>query len=320
MDIMIPEFIKEETRKRCKIVAYDEPTAKKTMLVSPELFHFFFEAKKVNFNLYVRIENVLVEFMRAEEFSHQLLDQIKSALLSDHRVEIMVLRSQKMLFEQMIEQTRAAKIQSLVEKDPLLDRKALNVFSNLSNASQLVVRGGITDDVVNQVKSSANFMVNNLIESDVAIATLSRMVTHDPTLYDHSASVAMISGLIAMQCLDKPLSKKVCELVAQCGLYHDVGKTCIPSSILNKPGKFTDSEFVIMKTHAELGERELEQLIKSGKGVDPLVARVAGEHHERFNGKGYPRGRSGKLEDDHTKVSIFTHGLLPSLTYTQLYL
>jgi putative nucleotidyltransferase with HDIG domain len=186
----------------------------------------------------------------------------------------------------------------LTEKDPALDQRSIDVFTNLSNASQLIVRGGISEDVAGQIKSSASYLVSNLMGNEFAIATLSRMVTHDPTLYDHSASVAMISGLIALQCLPEPLSKKDSELVTQCGLYHDIGKTCVPSVILNKPGKFTDEEFAIMKSHAELGEQELQKIIKNGTNINEVVARVAGEHHERFGGRGYPRGRSGRLESD----------------------
>lgn len=69
------------------------------------------------------------------------------------------------------------------------------------------------------------------------------------------------------------------------GLLHDIGKIAIPDAILNKPGALTDREFEEMKTHAAFGEEILSR-IKSLADVGPIV----GQHHERFDGAGYPKG------------------------------
>jgi HD-GYP domain-containing protein (c-di-GMP phosphodiesterase class II) len=302
------EFIKEETRKRCRIIQVDARSVRKFSTVSTELFHLIYDAKSVGFALYFRIDNTMIEFIKPEEFSKELLDQMWAALhASGRKLEVSVLQKDRDQLESLITKLRAERIDRLVLKDPALDRRTLDVFSNLSSASQLVVRGGINGDVAKRVQQSATYMVNNLMDSDMAIATLSRMITHDPTLYDHSASVAMIAGMICNQCLPKPLSPKETILVSQCGLYHDVGKTCVPSAILNKPGRFTDEEFEIMKTHAHLGELELLEVIDTGAPIDPIAARVAGEHHERFGGHGYPKGRKGRHEDDHENgIHLYT--------------
>jgi response regulator RpfG family c-di-GMP phosphodiesterase len=71
---------------------------------------------------------------------------------------------------------------------------------------------------------------------------------------------------------------------------HDIGKVGIPDIILNKPGKLTEEEFEIMKQHAEIG-REL--LSGSESHLLDVSAIVAHEHHERYDGKGYPRKLSG---------------------------
>ena len=206
-----------------------------------------------------------------------------------------------------------------MEKEPTLDRKVLEVFGNLSNASQLVVRGGINKEVAKSIEASAAYLVDNLFDSQTAVATLSRMVIHDPTLYDHSASVAMLSGLISMQHLDRNLSKKEAAIVAQCGLYHDVGKTCVPSHILNKPGKFTDDEFKSMKDHAVFGETELLSVIQQGAPIHEAAVRVAGEHHERWNGKGYPRGHCGELNDSNPNgIHLYTRIVTIADVYSAL--
>lgn len=78
---------------------------------------------------------------------------------------------------------------------------------------------------------------------------------------------------------------------------HDIGKMSIPDHILQKPGKLTDEEYAIMKTHAENGGKIIKQTF-SHIGDDEfrqMVYEVARYHHEKWNGKGYPEGRS-KLE------------------------
>ncbi len=84
------------------------------------------------------------------------------------------------------------------------------------------------------------------------------------------------------------------ELLRMASPMHDIGKVGIPDSILLKPGKLTSEEFDIMKTHAELG---FDMLNHSTRPILKAAAIVAQEHHEKWNGKGYPKGSSG--EDIH---------------------
>lgn len=67
---------------------------------------------------------------------------------------------------------------------------------------------------------------------------------------------------------------------------HDIGKVGIPDNILHKPGKLTDDEFVIMRMHAELGHK---MLAHSNRPLLKTAAKVALEHHERWDGFGYPK-------------------------------
>ena len=75
---------------------------------------------------------------------------------------------------------------------------------------------------------------------------------------------------------------------------HDIGKVGIPDAILNAPRRLTPDEFEIMKTHAELGYNMLKN---SDKPILKAAAIVANEHHEKWDGSGYPNGKSG--EDIH---------------------
>ncbi|MDR3000906.1 MAG: response regulator [Fibromonadaceae bacterium] len=86
------------------------------------------------------------------------------------------------------------------------------------------------------------------------------------------------------------------NLVAASALLHDIGKFSIPSSILNKPAKLTPEEFAEMQQHVEEGELIIDQMIeKSGNALFLRHAKLfAGFHHERWDGKGYPREFKGE--------------------------
>ena len=78
---------------------------------------------------------------------------------------------------------------------------------------------------------------------------------------------------------------------------HDVGKINIPDSVLNKPGKLTNEEFEIMKTHTTVGKQIMEKAIATVEGGSNLkeARNMAAYHHERWDGKGYPERLHGEV-------------------------
>ena len=96
-----------------------------------------------------------------------------------------------------------------------------------------------------------------------------------------SAELALLAGL----------SREEAEILRVAAPLHDLGKVGIPDAILTKPSKFTPREFAVMKSHAELGHR-----ILAGSRTPSMraAATVALTHHERWDGRGYPRGISGE--------------------------
>ena len=79
------------------------------------------------------------------------------------------------------------------------------------------------------------------------------------------------------------------EIVFITGMLHDVGKIGVPNAIINKPGKLTDEEYEVMKSHPAIGAQILEKIT-----TIPHIATGAHWHHERYDGRGYPDGLSGK--------------------------
>lgn len=90
------------------------------------------------------------------------------------------------------------------------------------------------------------------------------------------------------------LPEKECDMLKQASPMHDIGKVAIPDAVLNKPGRFNDEERAIMDTHAQLG---YDMLNSSNRPLIKMASIVAYEHHEKWNGKGYPNQTAG--EDIH---------------------
>jgi len=104
---------------------------------------------------------------------------------------------------------------------------------------------------------------------------------------NHVKRVAEYSKLFALY---SGMNEEESELLKHASPMHDIGKIAIADSILNKPARLTSEEFTIMKTHSTLG---YEMLMHSSRPLMKTAAIVAREHHERFDGTGYPRGISG---------------------------
>jgi response regulator RpfG family c-di-GMP phosphodiesterase len=104
---------------------------------------------------------------------------------------------------------------------------------------------------------------------------------------NHVKRVAEYSKLLALL---SGLSREDAEILFTASPMHDIGKVAIPDNILNKPGKLTIEEFEVMKNHAQIG---YEVLKGSNRTVLKAAAIVAHEHHEKWDGSGYPRGLKG---------------------------
>ncbi|MBR6173469.1 MAG: HD domain-containing protein [Eubacterium sp.] len=101
----------------------------------------------------------------------------------------------------------------------------------------------------------------------------------------HSTRVAEYTTMLAKEL---GYDDETVEKYRNIALLHDIGKIGVPPEVLNKPGKLTDEEFKIIKSHSSLGYRVLKDI-----SIMPELAIGAGSHHERPDGKGYPKGLKG---------------------------
>jgi putative two-component system response regulator len=110
----------------------------------------------------------------------------------------------------------------------------------------------------------------------------------------HSVRVAAYAKEIAVR-MGK--SKEETDMVYYIGLLHDIGKIGISDTIINKPGKLTDEEYAIIKTHPAIGADILKDMTEI-----PNAAIGAHWHHERYDGNGYPDGLKGEEIPEYARI------------------
>lgn len=127
----------------------------------------------------------------------------------------------------------------------------------------------------------------SVLRNPGALLSLCRIKAADTYTFQHSVSICAL-----LVSFSHALGMDAAEVheAGLGGLLHDVGKMKIPLEILNKPGRLTEAEFTVIKSHAALSQ----ELLSGVPGISPLVIQIAGEHHEKMGGGGYPKGLHGE--------------------------
>ncbi len=169
------------------------------------------------------------------------------------------------------ELVRARKVVTDAKKDIIVmfNDARMGKAVNMDQASNLV------DDINQSISRNSD-----------ALLSLVRLKNANNYTYMHSIAV---SGLMMALGKELGLDSDTIQEVGMAGLMHDIGKLYIPSKILNKVGRLTDAEFVIMKSHPFQGW----ELLKNTSDVTEITLDVCLHHHERVDGEGYPDRLSG---------------------------
>lgn len=202
-----------------------------------------------------------------------------------------------------------AEIDGLLEKaadrNIILDRQILSYHKGSSGHENFLYVGGDVDmetvdrDMIELYARNVGLAFENVdlhrqieeTQREVVYRLAEAVETRSMETGNHLKRVAAMCKLLA---LEYGLSEDEAEILMYASPLHDVGKIAIPDAILNKPGKLDAAEWEVMKTHAELGHR---MLASSDKPILKAGAIIALEHHEKWDGTGYPNGKAG--EDIH---------------------
>jgi len=147
-------------------------------------------------------------------------------------------------------------------------------------------------------KESVSACVNSVLHSPDAFLWLMQLKNKDEYTAQHSLNVCLLSIVLGRHL---GLPEKELNYLGLCGMMHDMGKILVPLEILNKPGKLDPGEMEIMQSHTSLGY----ELLKSSDHIFYGAVEAALTHHERMDGKGYPRQMpSTKLSYNSNIVAV----------------
>ena len=178
------------------------------------------------------------------------------------------------------------------------ERAVAGVAKALTDAREAFGRNQpIGEATVRHLREIVALVTAHLVTQPDATLVLADLAAADAYTHTHSVNVCSLGLLIGREMFrrdgwtdwtGRQRYDRIDEMLTKLGvglLLHDVGKIAIPSEILNKPGKLTADEWELMRAHPTLGEQMLDV-----DQLGPLVLSVVSEHHERWDGAGYPRG------------------------------
>lgn len=194
-----------------------------------------------------------------------------------------------------------------VEKVGVLKDSAIEYLHHIFDSGKAFSTEILTEGIENcreVVENMVDVLDDHNIESLRGL--IGNLSFHDFYTYDHSINVSMYC-ISLYKAINPKASKRELMHAGLGGLLHDLGKVKIPTHILNNPGGLTDEEYGEIKKHPDFG---LELLLSGHCEVDPgidikIIARVVHEHHENFNGTGYPKKLKGK-EEIHLLARVCT--------------
>ncbi|MED4531653.1 HD-GYP domain-containing protein [Metabacillus fastidiosus] len=203
--------------------------------------------------------------------------------------------------------------------------ESLNTISEL-NGNKLNIQGMVkSEKAIQNFQKIFKNILNCLTENRTALNLLATTKIYENHVYTHSLNVTIYACQLA---IENGLPNKQIEEIGLGAMLHDLGKLYVQPEILNKPGKLTDEEFEEMKAHSELGF----EILKNIHDIPLPVAHCAFQHHERMDGKGYPRGIKGNEIHPYARIlsvadvfdAVTTHrvyrpGMLPHQGLELLY-
>lgn len=185
------------------------------------------------------------------------------------------------------EEKLPAKVRNVIDKnrieDPVKVQLSESVKKRVSEGIQYLYSNSGSEQFAETSNRITSDLIRVIDDNDALAVDISTLKTSDEYTFKHSVDVATISMIIAR---NQGLSEKDIYNIGIAGLLHDMGKSKIPTEVLNKPAKLNDAEFEIMKQHSMLGY----QILREKKDFSDAVSLAVLQHHEKMDGSGYPLG------------------------------
>ena len=147
----------------------------------------------------------------------------------------------------------------------------------------------------NGIENITNSIIDDITGNDNLMIDLYSLKTHDDYTFQHSVNVSVLALVLGVKA---GLNGVELRELAIAAMLHDIGKMHVPFEILSKDSSLTDEEFDLVKGHTNDGF----SFLLNESNVSPKIAIVAYQHHERFDGSGYPEGIDGEQMHLYSKI------------------
>ena len=189
----------------------------------------------------------------------------------------------------------------IVPDEPLVTLRGVLIYGIIPRVIELVAISFICISITGKLQKLISALVNKnnqlYEEQQIMVGSLSELVeTQSRETGQHVKRVAAYTEIL---CRAMGLSEEETWKISVASMMHDVGKICVPREILHKPGKLTEEEFSEIKKHVDYGYKLLEN---SPGEIMRLAAKIAWQHHERYDGKGYQNELSGEKIDIYARA------------------
>lgn len=198
--------------------------------------------------------------------------------------------------EKVLLKSNTRLIPAYIARIQQMDMDGLYVFENdeiincnpiISEKTRLKAIKGLKRLNIDECIFVANSIVEEIKENESIIMETMNLNSYDNYTYTHSVNVDILSVILGV---GYGLADDELRKLSQAALLHDIGKTCLPIEVLNKPGKLTAEEYEEVKNHSRYGYN----LLKNNEEISSVTRNAILSHHENENGSGYPRN----LESD----------------------
>jgi putative nucleotidyltransferase with HDIG domain len=193
-----------------------------------------------------------------------------------------------------------------------MEKKAEVLYESAINVVEDVFDNPRSGETIKRSRELIGHSVDFILSGPKAYINLLKIRRHDYYTFTHSVNVCTFLISLA-QSLGIDDRKTLFE-IGEGGLLHDLGKSRIPSSIINKQGQLTSSEWEIMRQHPQLGV----QIALETRDIAPISVTIIGQHHERRTGKGYPAGLKGMELDLYANMASIVD-VYDAITTTRSY-
>ncbi len=241
----------------------------------------------VNFNLYIKVKNRLVLYRDQNiVITGKDIENLKANGVEN----LYIKKEDRKKYREYLEKNLEG-----ILKNPEVDLsvKATYLYESAVNVVEDIFKHPKRGEIIKRSKKIVNHTVDFILSGPDAFVNLLQIRAHDYYTFTHSVNVCTFA--IALANKISAFDDKTLRELGVGALLHDLGKAMVDPKIINKPSKLTPAEWEEMKKHPEYGV----MLAKESGLVSEQSMLIIGQHHEKYNGTGYPKGLKGN------QISLF---------------